>query len=219
MVYLVFTEGYATHATPLAEEALRLARLLVELMPRSDEVRCLLALLLLQHSRRNARLVGDQPVTLEHQDRSTWDASQMAEAHRLLARRVERERGPYRLQAELAAVHAAAATAESTDWPAIVALYDELLGVAPSPVVELNRAVAVGMCDGPVAGLMVLDGVAAHPQLAAHPLLPAVRGDLLVRAGLLDEAVAALLEAADLAPTDRERRALLRRASEIQETA
>jgi len=218
VVYLVFTEGYAAHATPLAEEALRLARLLVELVPRSDEVRCLLALLLLQHSRRNARLVKDEPVTLEHQDRSTWDAALVAEARRLLARRVERGRGPYRLQAELAAVHAAAPTAEATDWPAIVALYDELLGVAPSPVVELNRAVAIGMSDGPVAGLMALDGAAGHPRLADHPLVPAARGDLLARAGLVDEAAATLLEAADLAPTDRERRALLRRATEIQET-
>jgi len=218
VVYLVFTEGYAAHATALADEALRLARLLVELVPRSDEVRCLLALLLLQHSRRDARLVNDELVTLEHQDRSTWDAALVAEAQRLLARRVERGRGPYRLQAELAAVHAAAPTAEATDWPAIAALYDELLAVAPSPVVELNRAVAIGMSDGPVAGLMALDGAAGHPRLADHPLVPAVRGDLLARAGLVAEAAAALLEAADLAPTDRERRALLRRGTEIQES-
>lgn len=218
VVYLIFTEGYASHATALAEEAVRLARLLVELEPRSDEVRCLLALLLFQHSRRVARLVDDEPVTLEHQDRSIWDFALVAEACRLVARRVDSVRGPYRLQAELAAVHATAPTADATDWSAIVALYDELLVLMPSPVVELNRAVAIGMSDGPAAGLRALDGATDHPRMSGHPLVPAARGDLLARGGFAEEAVAMFVEAADLARTDHDRRALLRRATEIRET-
>lgn len=218
VVYLVFSEGYSSHATPLADEALRLARLLVEMVPRSDEVRSLLALLLFQHSRRHARLVDGEPVTLECQDRSTWDTTMIAEALQLLMLPVDSDRSPYRIQAELASVHAVAQVAQATDWPAIVALYDELLESAYSPVVELNRAIAVGMSDGPLAGLMALDGAATHPQLAGNPLIPAARGDLLARAGLFDEAAAALNEAAEIAPTDLQRHALRRRAGDIQST-
>lgn len=218
VVYLIFTHGYSSHSTRLAEEALRLANLLVELVPKSDEVRCLLALLLFQHSRRDSRAHNGQPVTLELQDRSSWDARMVTDASKILARQPERTRGPYRIQAELAAVHATAPTAGATNWPVIVALYDELLGISPSPVVELNRAVALGMCHGPNAGLAALENITSLSRLAGNHLVPAVRGDLLARAGQVAEAVAALREAAELAPTDHERRALLLRALELQET-
>ncbi|MBH0130912.1 hypothetical protein I6E56_11135 [Salinibacterium sp. NK8237] len=216
VVYLIFTDGYGSHASMLAEEALRLARLLAELMPRSDEVRCLVALLLLQHSRRFSRLVNGEPVTLELQDRSRWDADMVTEACKLLLQRPEHARGPYRLQAELAAAHATASTADATDWSTIVALYDELLGISASPIVQLNRAVAVGLCNGPTAGLAALEDIASHPRLVGQHLIPAVRGDLLARAGLVNEAVVALREAASLAKTDHERRALSRRARELE---
>lgn len=216
VVYLIFTEGYASHAAPLADEALRLSSLLLEMVPRSDEVRGVRALLCLHHSRRHARMVDGELVALELQDRATWDRALIAEASRLLALPVEGVRGPYRVQAELAAIHADAATADDTDWPTMVALYDELLALAPSPVVALNRAVAVGMCDGPVAGLMAVDHAAGDPRLAGNHLVPAARGDLLARAGLVDEAVTSFQHAADLAPTDLDRRALLRRAAELR---
>lgn len=215
VIYLVFTEGYATDAIPLADEALRLARLLVELVPRSDEARCLLALLLLQHSRRHARLVDGEQVTLEHQNRCLWDAALITEARQLLSRTAGGTRGPYRIQAELAAIHAVAPSALATNWAAILALYDELLTLVPSPVVELNRAVAVGMSDGSVAGLHALDSAARDLRLAGNPLVPAARGDLLARAGMKKEAIAALLEAADLARQDKDRQALLRRVTEL----
>ena len=129
-------------------------------MPDSDEARGLLALMLLQHSRRDARVVDGELVTLEDQDRSRWDTDAITEAL-ALGPAAGRERGPYRIQADLAAVHATALDAASTDWPRIVALYDELMTIHPSPVVGLNRAIAVGMCDGPLAGLRALDAVAA----------------------------------------------------------
>lgn len=216
VVYLIFTEGYSSHAAMLAEEALRMAKLVSELVPKSDEARCLLALLLLQHSRRFARLIDQEPVTLELQDRSQWDIAMVKEAQRLLQRRTGSTRGPYRLQAELAAVHASSATADATDWSAIVALYDELMGLSASPVVELNRAVALGMCHGPTEGLIALERIAGHSRLAGQHLVPAVRGDLLARAGMIDDAAAAFREAADCAPTDLDRRALSRRAVELQ---
>lgn len=215
VVYLVFTEAYAEADEPLAEEAVRLGRLLVELVPADDEVVSVLALMLLQHSRRAARVVDGEQVRLEQQDRSRWDVGAIAEARRLLARQAPGRPGPYRIQAALALEHARARRVADTDWPAIVALYDDLLGLTPSPVVELNRAVAVGMSDGPLAGLMALDAVADHDRLADHPLVPAARGDLLARAGLPAEAAVELARAADLAPTDRERRALERRRTEI----
>jgi RNA polymerase sigma-70 factor, ECF subfamily len=214
VVYLVFTEGYAASEPELAEEAIRLARLLAELMPESDEACSLLALMLLQHARRHARLVDGELVTLEHQDRTRWDTGSIDEALTLLAVRPVR-RGPYRLQATLAAVHATAGDPADTDWRAIVTLYDDLFGLVASPVVVLNRAIAIGMCDGPLAGLAALDDVAADPRLAGRHLLPAARADLLARAGRSTEAVAELDLAVQLAPTEAERRQLVRRRQEL----
>ena len=209
VIYLVFTEGYAaTTDDDLAAEAIRLGRLLAELMPDSDEVHGLLGLMLLQHSRRAARLVDGELVTLEDQDRSRWDIEAVGEALALAADG-RSGRGPYRIQADLAAVHATALDAGSTDWLQIVALYDELLAIHPSPVVALNRAVAVGMSDGPLAGLQAVDAVAA--ELADFHLVPAARGELLARAGRTPEARRELERAIMLAPTELERRQLVRR--------
>jgi RNA polymerase sigma-70 factor (ECF subfamily) len=215
VVYLVFTEGYATAARSLADEAIRLGRLLVTLMPDSDETRALLALMLLQHARRDARDADGERVTLEHQDRGRWHRDEIDEALALLRRRWT-IRGPYAVQADMAAVHATAPTAEETDWPAIVALYDELLDIAPSPVVALNRAIAVGMTDGALAGLVALESAAEDPRLAGHYLVAAARGDLLARAGLHDEALIAIDQAIQLAPTDQERHQLEQRAAELR---
>jgi RNA polymerase sigma-70 factor (ECF subfamily) len=214
VVYLVFTEGYAAHDGELAEEAIRLGRLLAELMPGSDEARALLALMLLQHARRDARLVAGERVTLEDQDRSRWDRAGVEEGLALLDV-PGAVRGPYRLQADLAAVHARAPDAASTEWQEIVTVYDELLALVPSPVVALNRAIAVGMCDGPLAGLAAVDDAAADPRLEGHHLVPAARADLLARADRLEEAVVELDRAIDLAPTDVQRRQLSRRRDEL----
>jgi RNA polymerase sigma-70 factor (ECF subfamily) len=215
VVYLVFTQGYAGGAAPeLAEEAIRLGRLLVDLMPDEDEVTGLLALMLAQHARRRARLVGGELVTLEHQDRSRWDRSAVDEAL-ALTMPYGRVPGPYRLQAELAITHLRARDAADTDWRRIVRLYERLLDLSPSPVVSLNRAVAVGMAEGPAAGLLLLDDLADHPALQGLHLLPAARADLLARAGRNDEAVAELERAIALAPTEEERRQLAKRGTEL----
>ncbi|MPZ97585.1 MAG: sigma-70 family RNA polymerase sigma factor [Propionibacteriales bacterium] len=214
VVYLVFTDGYATTDHTLAEEAIRLGRLLVELMPGHDEPRALLALLLLQHSRRSARLVDGELVTLPHQDRSRWDTAAIEEA-RALQPPPGAGRGRYRIEADLAAVHADAAGPDDTDWLRIVSLYDELLEIAPSPVVELNRAIAVGMCDSPLAGLAGLDTVVAEGRLGDHYLVFAARADLLARAGRPAEAVTDLDHAIEGAPTSRERRQLDRRRAQL----
>ena len=171
-------------------------------MPDSDETRALLALMLLQHARRDARTVDGELVTLEEQDRSRWDAAMIDEALALAGRGPD-GRGPYRLQAELAAVHATAPDAADTDWPRIVRLYDELLRLTPSPVVALNRAIAVGMADGPLAGLRALAELEGDPKLAGYHLLPAARADLLARAGRTAEAVRALDEALEPGPHRR----------------
>ena len=211
VIYLVFTEGYAsTGHDALTDEAIRLGRLLVELVPDSDEARGLLALMLLQHARRDARVVDGELVTLERQDRTKWKRAAIDEAL-ALEPLPGAHRGTYRLQAALATAHAVARDPVDTDWPAIVALYDELAQLAPSPVVSLNRGVAVGMSDGPLAGLAALDNLSEDARLAGYHLLPAARGDLLARAGRRAEAVAALDQAIDLAPTDQERRQLARR--------
>ena len=214
VIYLIFTEGYATNVVDLADEAIRLGRLLVELMPDSDEARGLLALMLLQHARRDARTVDGELVTLEHQDRSRWDADAIAEALEL-GQLPGSLRGTYRVQADLAARHAVAGDAANTDWPAIVTLYNELLRLAHSPIVALNRAIAVGMSDGPLAGLAALDELAKEPKLTGSHLLPAARADLLARAGLRAEAVSAIDQAIALARTDLERRQLTRRRGEL----
>ncbi len=212
VIYLVFTEGYATTDNDLADEAIRLGRLLVELMPDSDEARGLLVLMLLQHARRAARFVDGELMTLQEQDRSRWDAAAIGEALALDAV-AGTERGPYRVQADLAAVHATALDAASTDWLRIVALYDELMAINPSPVVALNRAVAVGMTDGPLAGLRAIDVVA--PGLPRFHLVPAARGELLARAGRAFEAKDEFDRAIELAPTEPERRQLARRRDEL----
>lgn len=208
VVHLLFTQGYAGGAAPeLADEAIRLGRLLVELAPGEDEARGLLALMLAQHARWHARLRDGELITLEDQDRSLWDRAAVAEAEALRPRR----EGPYALQAELALTHLRAPRAEDTDWPRIVALYDGLLRLQPSPVVALNRAVAVGMAAGPEAGLAALAGV----DLEGLHLVHAVRADLLRRAGRTREAVDQLDRAIELAPTEPERRQLARRRAEL----
>ncbi|WP_336319324.1 RNA polymerase sigma factor [Streptomyces lavendofoliae] len=216
VIYLIFNEGYAATAGDdwlrpgLCEDALRLARVLAGLMPGEPEVHGLAALLELQASRTAARTGPDgQPVLLADQNRTRWD--------RLLIRRgfaaLERAgTGPYALQAAIAACHARAARYEDTDWATIAALYGRLAAIAPSPVVELNRAVAVSMADGPAAGLAIVDGLAGEPALKDYHLLPSVRGDLLVRLGRADEARAAFERAASLARNARERDLLLSRA-------
>ena len=223
VVYLIFNEGFAATSgadwmrPELCEEALRLGRVLAGLMPDEAEVHGLVALLEIQASRVRARTGPDgEPVLLLEQDRRRWD--------RLLIRRglaaLERaealgdEIGPYTLQAAIAACHARAVTAGDTDWVRIAALYLVLAHVAPSPVVELNRAVAVGMATGPAAGLAVLDAVAGARELASYPQLPAVRGDLLVKLGRAAEARAEFERAAALTRNDRERTIFLRRAAD-----
>ncbi len=208
VVYLVFTQGYAGAAAPeLAEEAIRLGRLLADLMPDEDEVSALLALMLAQHARRDARLVDGELVTLEHQDRSRWDREAVAEALSLTMPD-GRVPGLYRLQAELALTHLRAEHADDTDWRRIVRLYQRLLDLHPSPVISLNRAIAVGMAETPAAGLLLIDDLAGDPALQGLHLLPAARADLLARAGRTDEAVSQVELAIALAPTDQERRQL-----------
>ena len=219
VVYLVFTEGYAGAAEPeLAEEGIRLGRLLFDLMPDEDEVRSLLALMLAQHARRDARMVDGELVTLEHQDRTRWDRRAVAEALSLSMPH-GRVPGPYRLQAELALTHLRAVDAEDTDWRRIVRLYERLLELHPSPVISLNRAIAVGMAESPAAGLLLLEELSGHPAVRELHLLPAARADLLARAGRTGEAVAALDRALALAPTDQERRQLEHRRAELTDDA
>jgi RNA polymerase sigma-70 factor (ECF subfamily) len=223
VVYLVFTEGYAASSGDalvrheLCAEAIRLGRLVVDLLPAHPEARALLALMLLQDSRREARVdpSGDV-VLLEEQDRARWDAAEIAEGLALVDGALRDERGdpgPYALQAAIAALHAQAPTAEQTDWPQIAALYGVLARVAPSPVVALNRAVAVAMVDGPEAGLRALG--ALTPELDGYHLLHAARADLARRLGRRDEALAAYRRARELAPNDAERRYLDRRIGEL----
>ena len=223
VIYLIFNEGYAASAgedwirPALCEEALRLGRVLAELAPEEPEVHGLIALLEIQASRLGARLGPEgEPVLLLDQDRARWDSLLIVRGRRALARAeaLPRPLGPYGLQAAIAACHGAALTAEETDWVRIAALYGALASFAPSPVVELNRAVAVGMALGPELGLEVVDAVAADPALAGYHLLPSVRGDLLERAGREDEARAEFRRAAELAGNEAERELLLRRAGD-----
>ncbi len=227
VVYLIFTEGYAaTEGEPfrddLAAEAVQLAGLVAQLLPDDDEALGLHALLLLQHARRAARTDADgELVTLEDQDRGRWDHDRIdagltaLAAARAAGRATGRAPGYYRLQAEIAALHSTAADARDTDWARIVAAYDALIALRPSPVVALNRAVAVGFRDGPEAGLTMLDEVG---ELDGYPLLPAVRADLLRRAGRRAEAATAYQEAVAVARTEPERRFLERRLREVSPT-
>jgi RNA polymerase sigma-70 factor (ECF subfamily) len=209
VIYLTFNQGYsAVTDLALASTAIALAEQLVALMPAESEGRGLLALLVLQHSRRDARVGPDgELLTIEEQDRSRWRRSEVARASREL--RAAHQRGPYVLQALIAECHATARSAAETRWDRIVDLYDELLVIAPSPVVELNRAIAVGMRDGPDAGLALLH--ALGPRLQAYRLLPAAQADLLARTGLLGEAASRYREAIALAASGAERAQLERR--------
>jgi len=228
VIYLVFNEGYAATAgddwvrPALCEDALRLGRILAELAPAEPEVHGLVALMEIQASRLGARVdAAGAPVLLLEQDRSRWD--------RVLARRglaaLERAEalggtlGPYALQAAIAACHARAATAEETDWTRITALYDALAQLAPSPVVELNRAVAYAMAFGPAAGLEIADALLAEPALARYHLLPAVRADFLAKLGRYAEAKEEARKAADLTGNARERELMLERAAQFENAA
>ena len=221
VVYLIFNEGYSATAgddwvrPALCEDALRLGRILAELAPNEPEVHGLAALMEIQASRLRARVgPGGEPVLLLDQDRGRWDQLLIRRGLAALAR-VEAlggSFGPYALQAAIAACHARARTSEETDWTRIAALYTALAQRAPSPVVELNRAVALGMAFGPAAGLAVVDALTDEPSLKAYHLLPSVRGDLLFKLGRLGEARAEFERAASLTQNARERRLLLERA-------
>jgi RNA polymerase sigma-70 factor (ECF subfamily) len=223
VVYVVFTEGYAASSgdalvrPDLAEEAVRLARILHRLLPGEREVAGLLALLLLTDARRPARTddAGRQ-VMLEDQDRSRWDTDLVAEGQRLLVPALTGPGvGPYAVQAAIAALHDEAADFASTDWPQIVALYDVLLRLDPSPLVALNRAVALGLRDGPAAGLAALDALGEPEVLRGYHLLPAARADLLVRLGRTEEAAEAYRTALDRVGNDAERATLAHRLARI----
>ncbi|VBJ40012.1 ECF subfamily RNA polymerase sigma factor [Burkholderia pseudomallei] len=223
VIYLVFNEGYSATAgddwmrPALTDEALRLGRVLAGLAPDESEVHGLVALMEIQASRMHARVDAQgRPVLLLDQDRSRWDPLLIRRGLAALARSeaLGGASGPYALQAALAACHARARHADDTDWEQIVALYDALAQVAPSPVVELNRAVAVGMAFGPAAGLEIVDALAADPALARYHWLPSVRGDLLAKLGRRAEAQAEFQRAADMTLNAREREMLLARATQ-----
>lgn len=222
VLYLIFNEGYGASdgdqllRIHLSDEAIRLARILYRLLPDQREVAGLLALLLLTDARRPARVDADGiPVSLEDQDRDSWDTKFIAEGRQLLTRALDRQAGPYALQAAIAALHAEAADIGSTDWPQIIALYDLLLTRADSPVVALNRAIAVAMRDGPDAGLVLLDRLSADGKLSSYHPLPAARAELLRRLGRHREAITAYGEALDLVGNSRERAYLDRRRHEL----
>jgi len=222
VIYLVFNEGYAATAgddwmrPALCEEALRLGRILAELAAGEPEVHGLVALMEIQASRSRARIGSSgEPVLLLDQDRALWDWLLIGRGLAALERaeRLGGTLGPYALQAEIAACHARARSADETDWERIAALYDALARLTPSPVVELNRAVAVGMAAGPAAGLELVDELRSERALAGYHLLPSVRGDLLEKLGRLDEARAEYERAASLTRNEPIRRLLAERAA------
>ena len=222
VIYLVFNEGYSATAgddwmrPALCEDALRLGRILAELMPRQAEVHGLVALMEIQASRSKARVgPSGEPVLLLDQNRAQWDQLLIRRGLAALERaeQLGASRGFYTLQGAIAACHARARTSEETDWERIVSLYDELARLAPSPVVELNRAVAVGMAYGPAAGLELVDELKGDPALKDYHLLPSVRGDLLNKLGRLEEAGVEFQRAASLTRNSRERELLLQRAA------
>jgi RNA polymerase sigma-70 factor, ECF subfamily len=226
VIYLIFNEGYAATSgddwmrPALCEDALRLGRILAGLAPRESEVHGLVALMEIQASRARARTgPGGEPILLFDQNRAHWDQllihrglTALALAEKLVPKSLGSEPGPYVLQAEIAACHARARTPDETDWPRIVRLYDTLARVTPSPVVELNRAVAVAMAFGPSAGLELVDELTSERSLQNYHLLPSVRGDLLKKLGRLNEARAEFARAASLTQNVRERTLLLSRA-------
>jgi len=222
VLYLVFNEGYSATAgddwmrPALCEDALRLGRIVAELVPHEPEVHGLVALMEIQASRTRARVgPSGEPVLLLEQDRARWDHVLIRRGLAALARaeQLGGARGPYALQAAIAACHARARTPADTDWHRIAALYAALADLTPSPVVELNRAVALAMAVGPAAGLEIVDALTTDPALAGYHLLPSVRGDLLARLGRLDEARVELERAASLTRNVRERDMLLARAA------
>jgi len=226
VIYLVFNEGYSATAgddwmrPALCEDALRLGRIVAELVPDEPEAHGLVALMEIQASRSRARTgPGGVPILLLDQDRARWDYLLIDRGLRALERatRLGGARGPYALQAALAACHGRARRPEDTDWALIAALYRELATVLPSPVVELNRAVAISMAYGPAAGLELVDELAGDPALRSYHLLPSVRGDLLVKLGRRREAAAEFERAAALTANERERALLTDRAAQCIE--
>jgi predicted RNA polymerase sigma factor len=227
VLYLIFNEGHSATSgnawvrPELCEEALRLGRVLAGLLPREAEVHGLIALMELQASRLKARIGPDgEPVLLLDQDRGHWDRILIRRGLDALSRAesLSAEAGPYTLQARLAACHARARTAEETDWRQIAELYGALGRLEPSPVVELNRAVAVGMAEGPEAGLALANMLTEDPVLRRYHLLPSVRGDFLFKLGRLSEAGAEFERAASLTRNERERALLLARAARCQKS-
>ncbi|HEX6152288.1 MAG TPA: RNA polymerase sigma factor [Solirubrobacterales bacterium] len=222
VIYLVFNEGYAASAgddwmrTDLCEEALRLGRILAELAPREPEVHGLVALMEIQASRLAARRGPDgEPILLLDQDRGRWDPLLIVRGRRALERAEELSAplGPYCLQAAIAACHARAIQPEETDWVRIAALYETLVQISPSPIIDLNRAVALGMAFGPAAGLALLEEIKDDPALSNYHLLPSVRADLLEKLGRSEEAAAEYKRAAEMTNNEREQELLLRRAT------
>ena len=221
VVYLIFNEGYSATAgedwlrPSLCEEALRLGRILAELVPKEPEVHGLVALMEIQASRSRARVgPSGEPILLFDQNRALWDQLLIRRGLAALERAeaLGEKRGAYAIQASITACHARARAPKDTDWPRIVALYDELAQLAPSPIVELNRAVAVGMASGPAAGLELVDALTAEDSLRSYHLLPSVRGDLLVKLDRLSEAQVEFEQAASLTQNAREKELLLNRA-------
>ena len=222
VIYLVFNEGYSATAgddwmrPALCEDALRLGRVLAELTPDEPEVHGLVALMEIQASRSRARVnAAGEPILLLDQDRAKWDRVLIGRGLAALERAAALggAQGPYALQAAIAACHARARVADETDWARIAALYEALAGLMPSPVVELNRAVAVSMAFGPAAGLELVDELLSEPSLKGYHLLPSVRADLLMKLGRLEEARAEFERAAALTKNARERALLLARAA------